>query len=172
MIQGDCQFVFINLRLDLLYLRGKRGRKVPVILTKDVVKGIVTLIDTRVVIGIKKDNKYIFAAPTRGSMSYLPGHLCLSSVVEKCQLKNPDGMKSTKVRKYTATVSQVLDLNGNELEWLADHMGHDLSVHKQYYRLQHHTLELAKVSKLLLAIDKGNCAKLIGKKLDDITIEG
>ena len=50
-------------------------------------------------------------------------------------------------------------------------MGHDLSVHKEYYRLQDHTLELVKIGKLLLAIDKG-CANLVGKKLDDISLQG
>ncbi|KAJ8315453.1 LOW QUALITY PROTEIN: hypothetical protein KUTeg_007603 [Tegillarca granosa] len=48
----------------------------------------------------------------------------------------------------------IIDLGPNqEQEWLANHMGHNLSVHKQYYRLQEQTLELAKVSKLLLAVE-------------------
>ena len=157
--------------MDLLYVRGKRGRKVPVILTSDVVKAMISLIDSREKVGIPRENKFVFAAPTRSSLSHLRGHDCINKVANKCNLICPEAMKSTKVRKYTATVSQVLDLKGNEIEWLADHMGHDLSVHKKYYRLQDHTLELAKISKLLLAIDKGD-VNLVGKKLDDITLKG
>jgi len=51
-------------------------------------------------------------------------------------------------------------------------MGHTLSVHRQFYRLQEQTLELAKVSKLLIAVDNGNCHKFAGKTLDNISLEG
>lgn len=163
--------IILLFRLQLLYVRGKRGRKVPVLLTEDLVKAIVALIDTRSEIGIHPQNQYVFAAPTRESLSFLRGHDSMANITSRCGLQHPEAIRSTKVRKYTATVAQVLDLNGNELEWLANHMGHDISVHKQYYRLQDHTLELAKISKLLLAIDKGS-ENLVGKKLDDITLQG
>lgn len=51
-------------------------------------------------------------------------------------------------------------------------MGHTLSVHRKYYRLQEQTLELAKVSKLLIAADCGMIHKYAGKTLDDITLAG
>ncbi|XP_060083515.1 uncharacterized protein LOC132562770 [Ylistrum balloti] len=50
-------------------------------------------------------------------------------------------------------------------------MGHTLSVHRQYYRLQDQTLELAKVSKLLIASDAGQAHKFAGKSLDNIALE-
>ena len=159
-------------RLDLIYIRGKRGRKVPVLLTCDVINAINCLIRTRIAVGVNKDNKYVFAAPTRNSKSHLRGHDCLANVVARCQLKCPEGIKSTKLRKYAATVSQILDLKANELEWLAGHMGHNIDVHKEYYRLQDHTIELAKISKLLLALDEGNGKDLVGKRLNDITLQG
>lgn len=67
---------------------------------------------------------------------------------------------------------KIVDLDSkNELEWLANHMGHTLSVHRKYYRLQEQTLELAKVSKLLIAADCGIIHRYAGKTLDDITLE-
>ena len=60
----------------------------------------------------------------------------------------------------------------NELDWPARHLGHDITLHRQYYQLHESTLELAKVSKLLLAIDSGNIVSLVGKCLADINIEG
>lgn len=159
-------------RLDLIYIRGKRGRKVPVLLTAEVTQAIECLIITRNSVGVHEDNKYIFAAPTRDSKSHLRGHDCLLKVVSQCPLKCPEGIKSTKLRKYAATVSQILDLNSNELEWLAQHMGHNMEAHKEYYRLQDHTIELAKVSKLLLALDQGLGKHLVGKRLDEITLQG
>lgn len=61
-----------------------------------------------------------------------------------------------------------MDLKENELEWLSTHMGHNLNVHREYYRLPENTLQTAKVGKLLLAIESG-IQKYKGKSLDDIT---
>ena len=46
-------------------------------------------------------------------------------------------------------------------------MGHTLSVHRNSYRLQDRTLELAKASKLFLAVDESH--NYAGKTLDEIT---
>lgn len=141
-------------------------------MTKEIVDAIEMLISTRSAVGVSANNKFVFAAPTRGSNKYLRGPDCLSRVVNGLQLENPAAIKSTKLRKYVATVSQIIDLSESELEWLARHMGHDLSVHREYYRLHDSTLELSKVSRLLLAVDEGNAAKFQGKKLSEITVDG
>ena len=96
----------------------------------------------------------------------------MSSVVEQCDRQNPSAIKSTKLRKYIAIVSQVIDLNGSELDWLARHRGHDIAVHREYYRLHESTVELSKVSRLLMAVEEGNALKYSGKKLEDIPIDG
>lgn len=62
-----------------------------------------------------------------------------------------------------------MDLKENEMEWLANHMGHDLAVHREYYRLPENTLQTAKIGKLLLAVE-GGLAKYSGKALDDIQL--
>ena len=67
----DITYINLLFRLDLLYLRGKRGRKVPVLLTKDILKAIVALNDTRDAVGIKKENKYIFAAKVCQNLSLM-----------------------------------------------------------------------------------------------------
>lgn len=153
-------------------MRGKRGRKVPILMTPEIVDAMKILIEARQLVGVNPGNKYIFAAPTRGSLKYLRGPDCLGAVVKQCKLENPSAIKSTQLRKYVATVSQIIDLNEGELEWLARHMGHDLAVHREYYRLHDSTLELAKVSKLLLAVDEGQASKWQGKKLSEIELDG
>ena len=50
------------------------------------------------------------------------------------------------------------------------HLGHDIRVHREYYRLQESTLELAKVSRLLLAVNQGNVR--LGTRLADIDVTG
>lgn len=55
---------------------------------------------------------------------------------------------------------------------VARHLGHELPVHKKFYRLQEDTVSLAKVSKMLLAIEQGHAVRLKGKSLDDLSFEG
>lgn len=62
----------------------------------------------------------------------------------------------------------MLDLESGQLEWLSNHLGHTVDIHRSFYRLQESTIEMAKVSKVLLAVDSGKVSKYKGKKLDDI----
>jgi len=66
----------------------------------------------------------------------------------------------------------VFSLTNVELEELARHMGHELSVHRSFYRLQEDVIELAKVSKLLIAVEEGKAHKYKGVPLDDINLDG
>ncbi|PIK47165.1 hypothetical protein BSL78_15973 [Apostichopus japonicus] len=68
-------------------------------------------------------------------------------------------------------MSQLLNLNDSELEQLANHMGHDINVHRDYYRLPMEALILAKVSKMLtLSSQEGKIHQYQGKSLDEITV--
>lgn len=58
-----------------------------------------------------------------------------------------------------------------DLDWLAQHLGHDMSIHREFYRLHKGTTELAKVSKLLLAVGSGNLDQMIGKGLTNMTVK-
>ena len=65
----------------------------------------------------------------------------------------------------------MLDLQEQELDWLARHMGHDIRVHREYYRLHESTLELANVSKILTVVDEGKISQATEKSLNDIEVE-
>jgi len=54
---------------------------------------------------------------------------------------------------------------------LARHLSHDIRVHTEYYRLHDSSVELAKVSKLLLAVDNSKPGKWKGCRLDEIDVE-
>ena len=64
----------------------------------------------------------------------------------------------------------MLNMKENELDQLAGFLGHDIQIHREFYRLPESTLELAKVSKILIAMEKGRLPELQGKGLDDIII--
>ncbi|XP_044180170.1 uncharacterized protein LOC114952155 isoform X4 [Acropora millepora] len=160
-------------RLDMVEIKGKRGRKVPLLLTKEVKEAIDVLVEKRTEVGINQENPYLFAATGNGSLGHLRAWECMRKVVtsDELKLEKPEAVTSTRLRKYVATVSQILDLQENELDWLARHLGHDISVHREYYRLHESTIELAKVGKILTTVDEGKTGLWAGKSLDDIDLD-
>ena len=155
--------------LKRVEIRGKRGRKVPLIITNEMESAMDLLIKLRTSSGVVEANPFLFAIPN-GSLSNIRGPDALRKHVKICQLRNPQAFTSTNLRKHIATLSQVLNLKENELELLANHMGHDISIHREYYRLPESTLNLAKVGKILLAMEHG-IGKFSGKKLDEIEVD-
>ena len=161
-------------RMDMVEIRGKRGRKVPVILTPDMNESISLLNKTRKDVGIPDENPYVFARPSRESQECLRAWDSLHKFATECEppLANPDSITSTKLRKYIATVSQILSLKETEVDWLARHLGHDIRVHRDFYRLHESTIEIAKVSKLLLTVDQGKTSQWARKTLSEINMTG
>ena len=155
-------------RVDLVQIPGKKNRKVPMLITEDVKISLEALIEHRDTVGIQKSNPYCFASRSAG---HLESWQAMSAIAHEASLKQPELVTSTKLRKYNATVSQIFDLNSGELEWLSNHMGHDLNIHKDFYRLHDSTIEIAKVSRLLMAIDSGKAARFAGKQLTEISLE-
>lgn len=151
-------------------IRGKRGRKVAVLLSPDMVDALKELLSKRKECGIPEDNCFLFARPQ--CLTPYRGQDCLRIYAYECGAKNPELLRSTQLRKHVATLSQVLNLKNHELDQVADFLGHDIRVHRQYYRLPEATTQLAKISKLLLAMEKGSLKDLQGKTLEEIQIEG
>ena len=105
------------------------------------------------------------------SNSCYRGSDCLRRFSKECGASNAESLTSTKLRKHIATMSQVLSLRSDELDLLAGFMGHDIRVHRDFYRLPSSTLQVAKISKLLLAVESGKITSLMGKNLDDIKVD-
>ncbi|KAK0151873.1 hypothetical protein N1851_006748 [Merluccius polli] len=150
-------------------LRGKRGRKVAVLLSPDMVKAITCLIEKRKDCGVLAENLFLFARPH--CLTPYRGQDCLRLYASECGAENPELLRSTQLRKHVATLSQILNLKNHELDQVADFLGHDIRIHREYYRLPEATSQLAKISKLLLAMEKGSLRSLQGKTLDEIEIE-
>ena len=59
-----------------------------------------------------------------------------------------------------------------QISLVADFLGHDIRVNRDFYRLPVPTTQMAKISKLLLSMEKGHLSGLQGKSVDEIEIEG
>lgn len=154
-----------------LEIRGKRGRKVPVLLTDRMCDSLDVLMKRRSRVGVPLTNPYMFARI--GADTHIRGSDCLRKFASACGAKFPEHLTSTKLRKQVATLCQIMNLKKNEMDQLAKFMGHDIRVHREYYRLSENTLQLAKMSKLLMAIEQGS-SSYKGKSLDeiDLNLEG
>ncbi|XP_022055392.2 leukocyte receptor cluster member 8 homolog isoform X2 [Acanthochromis polyacanthus] len=154
---------------QLIEIRGKRGRKVPVLLTSDMLASMELLVKTRQKCDVPHDNDFMFARPE--AQTYIRGSDAVRHCAQSCGAKHPEMLSSTKLRKHMATMCKVLNLKDNEMDDLADLLGHDIRVHRQNYRLPESTLQLAKISKLLMAMERGMLSEYEGRNLDQINID-
>lgn len=136
-------------------IRGKGGKKVPMIVTAELEAAIKSIVNLRDAVGVNPENKYVFAIPTMHSLQYMRGSDALRKHVVLNSLKCPEAVTSTKPRKHIGTLSQLLNLEERELEMLAGFLGHDITMHRDFYRLPEDTLQLAKCGKILLMMDQG-----------------
>ncbi|KAL3881634.1 hypothetical protein ACJMK2_028047 [Sinanodonta woodiana] len=96
------------------------------------------LVANRKNVGIPEDNPYFFAS--KSSSGYLDSWQAMNTIVQEAGVQRPELVTSTRIRKYNATVCRLFDLTPGELEWLANHMGHDINIHKDFYHLHDSTL--------------------------------
>ncbi|XP_039289334.1 uncharacterized protein LOC120352517 [Nilaparvata lugens] len=160
---SECEKLLVK-TMSLVYIRGKKGRKVPLLMTPTMLKYIYTLLLRRDCFGVPSNNNYVFGNPICDS--FLRGADTLRAMATKCGASKPENLTSTRLRKHIATFSRILNLSEKDMEQITQHMGHSESVHRQFYRLPDSTLELAKMTKLLLTFEKGNLTP--GQKLDDM----
>ncbi|KAL4234518.1 hypothetical protein ACF0H5_006161 [Mactra antiquata] len=153
--------------INRVEVRGKRGRRVAILLQDHIVKQFDALIKYRSSGNIDPSNVFMFARPGT-SETPIRATDVLRKFASICGAKQPQTLTSTGFRKHVATVSQMLNLKENELDVVASFLGHDIRVHREFYRLPCDTIQVAKVSKLLLELERGHLNKYKGKTLDEI----
>ncbi|TRY65314.1 hypothetical protein DNTS_029582, partial [Danionella cerebrum] len=159
-------------RLTRVVTRGKRGRKVPILLIERTKASLDFLIKKRTEVGVLDDNPFLFARI--GTLTNIRGCDCLRKFAQESKVSRPELLRSTKLRKHVATLCQLLDLDNQELEQVARFMGHDIRVHCEYYRQTDKTFQVAKIGKLLFAMEHG-AKSLKGqslKTLDSVVFDG
>lgn len=112
---------------------------------------------------------FFFSRPE--AETHLRGSDAIREIARACGAEHPETLSSTKLRKQVATLSTVLNLRDNEMDTLANFLGHDIRVHREYYRLPEGTLQLAKVSKILIAMEQGRLSDYKGMNMDQIQID-
>ncbi|XP_048838462.1 uncharacterized protein hnrnpul1l isoform X1 [Brienomyrus brachyistius] len=140
-------------------LMDKCEHKVAILLPPEVVKGLELLIRRRKDCGVPENNPHLFAVPK--CTSHYRGHDCLKAYASECGARHPEHLTSSQLRKQIAATAQILNLKNNEKEQLGNYLGH------RDYNLPAPTIQMAKISKLLLALERGKIPQLAGRSLDE-----
>ena len=152
-------------------LAGKRNNCVPLLLTdgqKEIIGYLVDQ-DLRQHAGISEANPYVFALG-KGSLMHVRGHDALRYFSQNCDAVRPELLRSSAFRKHLATMSQVLNLKRHELDQIAKFMGHDVRVHREFYRLPADVIQTARVVRVLMSMENGTVAQFRGKSLEEIDV--
>ena len=149
-------------------IRGKKGRSVPVIFTPDMQKHTELLLMARK--NVASGNIYLFANPATEN-SFVWAYAVLKKMALSSKVSNIDAITATRLRKHIATIAQLISMDNNDIEQLATHLGHEKSTHLNFYRQTDDKLQIAKVSKLLLLMEKKSIAEYRGKTLESIDLD-
>lgn len=138
-----------------IFTDGKKSRTVPILLDPATEKCLCLLYKLREEANVSAQNPYIFGLPgmSLSSNEYKYPDPCtyIRKYSNLCGAKEPTLLRGTILRKHFATTVALLDVCNEELESIANFMGHDLSIHKNFYRLPQVSSQVTKISKLLLA---------------------
>lgn len=137
--------------LTRIETRGNKSKKVPILLTPQLKEMTDLLCKHRVQAGVMPENKRFIAIPGTCD-SYYRGSDIIREIRTKANLKHPDRITSTNLRKEAATMAAASGCSDADIDILATFLGHDRSTHNKYYRLPEDTLQKAKVGNFLLNI--------------------
>lgn len=104
----------------LKVIRGKRGRGVPVLFSKDMQQHIKLLLETR---SNFLDDSNLFLFGNVNTNNSITGYKIIQKHAKLCGAKNSEALTSTKLRKHLATLTQVFNMTNNDIEQLATFMG-------------------------------------------------
>ncbi|KAK3910780.1 Thiamine-phosphate synthase [Frankliniella fusca] len=126
--------------LKIVQIRGKRGRKVPLLFNRLMYSAVSTLVSRRRQFSVHKVNPHVFAIPGNSS-SNIGQHDVLREEAKECGAEDPK----------------------NDVDILASFMGHDTRTHREFYRISDEALQLARASKFFTLLDRGELTLDQGK---------
>ncbi|XP_067214617.1 uncharacterized protein [Linepithema humile] len=135
-------------------IRGKLGRTVPVLLTKDLFQCIILILKFRKEAEVPDKNPYIFGLPgiSKRRYKYLRACVLMRRFANECNAMDSTTLRGTILRKHVATYCIQLNLNDIDVSDLATFMGHSDKIHKDHYRQPLPSRDILKISQYLEAV--------------------
>ncbi|XP_029158615.1 uncharacterized protein LOC114943613 [Nylanderia fulva] len=102
---------------------------------------------------VPEKNPYVFGIPssTKRHFKYLRACILMRYFSKKCDAQIPHSLRGTELRKHIATTCITLNLSDNEVDDLANFMGHHEKIHKRHYRQSIAAVEIVRMTKFLEA---------------------
>jgi hypothetical protein len=150
---------------------GVKGQTVLIFIPHSIGKNIDLLLKWRSQAGVHKDNKYLFARPNFSCTTPLNTSFVLKKFATEANVSSPLNITSIKLRKQVTIVSQILNMEENDLKTLETVMGHDIKVHGSFSRLPQEPDLVARMGLLLIAFNNGTINQFTGKSVDDISLD-
>ncbi|XP_043463978.1 uncharacterized protein LOC122499596 [Leptopilina heterotoma] len=146
---------------------GKGSRAVVILVPELLQKLIKILLEERKKY-ISLENNYVFAIPD-SKIKWGQGDVAIRFLTKRIDLQYPEAMSSNKLRKQIATVAQILNMSKEESRQFSKFMGHTEKTHAEFYELPVDLYQTAKVSKLLMLMERGSLpVEYQGKSLAEI----
>lgn len=81
---------------------------------------------------VPSNNEYLFAHPN--SMRWIRADTIIRRFAHESGIQRPSDISSNKLRKQIATVMQIVNMNGEEVNQFAQFMGHTEKTHSEFYQ--------------------------------------
>ncbi|CAG9825783.1 unnamed protein product [Phaedon cochleariae] len=111
---------------------GKGSRAVTILIPKKMFKYFKLLLKLREEPWFPIENTYFFTYPE--SKFWIDGCCVIRKYANSSNAKYPELITSCRLRKHIATVTQLLNLQTNEIDQLAKFMGHTSKTHESFYK--------------------------------------
>ncbi|XP_060533817.1 uncharacterized protein LOC132706479 [Cylas formicarius] len=149
---------------------GKGSRAIFILLPKILEDFIETMLSNRNKY-ISEEKIFVFAVPG-SKIKWGQGDAVIRMLTKNIEFQNPDAIFSNKLRNHIATVMQILNMTPNETKQFANFMGHTQKTYDEYYELPVDIYQTAKVSKMLLMMEKATLpVEYKGKSINEIDID-
>lgn len=134
-----------------ILLRGKKKRTVPILIDNSMENCIGCILQYRTSARVHLKKPYLFGLPGNDNQIERWANACvlMTKYSGLCNAKMPNNMRGTLLRKHVATVCIALNLSENEVEDLANFMGHHKEIHLRHYRQPVAARDTLQVSPLL-----------------------
>lgn len=133
-----------------IVLRGKKARAVAVLVCQQTLQCMALLKEFREIAGVHKKNSYFFAVPSADGERCKSLEACelLRKYSMLCGAEKPETLRGTGLRKHLATTCAT-KCSETQISQVANFMGHDLKIHKEYYQQPTVAVDIVGISDVL-----------------------
>ena len=145
---------------DVVYLLGKGGKMVPILIPNDTRKPMETLLEQRITADIPENNHFLF--PNTGfSMDHVNGYSAVKAIINMvADLEKPKLLIADKFRHRASTLFAILDIPEQNRETFYRHMGHSAEINKTIYQCPTAIREVTEVGYFLNSMNNLLCCSL------------